>query len=268
MKWVLNTYQTAQDWGIDRIVEVCRGAGYEGVELLQDYKQAHGIEASTPDDQVIAVNGKVEDAGLFISCLTSCVVFHSPDEAERQRSINRARRVIDQAALIGCAHVRVLGDRFPEDDAPARDRILENVTQSLQALADYAQPHGVTVSIEQHSSFTDPVYVTRVVRDADRKNIGIVFNSQWRVGAASGWSLPAGAPTIAPLYDLLAPYLTSVHTHQMEQPDVWPYYRELFQLLLRDGFAGAISNECAYQGPDPEKVLRLYTALFRAFTAA
>jgi len=69
------------------------------------------------------------------------------------------------------------------------------------------------------------------------------------------------------LYDLVGPYLTSVHTHAMEQPDVWRYYQEFFRRLARDGYTGYVSNECAYQGPDPEKVLRLYTTLFQSFTS-
>ncbi len=52
----------------------------------------------------------------------------------------------------------------------------------------------------------------------------------------------------------------------MERPEEWRYYQEFFRLLARDGYNGYVSNECAYQGPDPEKVLRLYTTLFHAFT--
>ena len=54
MKWVLNTYQTAQDWEVERIIEVCRATGYEGIEFLQDFKQKHGLEAAAPDEMVRA----------------------------------------------------------------------------------------------------------------------------------------------------------------------------------------------------------------------
>jgi sugar phosphate isomerase/epimerase len=266
VKWVLNTYQTAQDWDVDRIVEISRATGYEGVEFLQDYKQSHALEADAPRERLLAAKEKMDAAGLIVSSLTSCCVFHSPEEAERRRNIDQVKRVIDQARLIGCDHVRVLGDRLPEEER-GREAVMENVAAALRELGEYARPHGVTVAIEAHGSFTDPLYATRVVRQADLPNVGIVFNCQWRVGAESGWSLPAGAPSIAPLYDLLAPHVTSVHTHAMEQPDVWRYYQELFRLLARDGYRGYVSNECAYRGPDPEKVLRLYTTLFHAFTS-
>jgi sugar phosphate isomerase/epimerase len=266
MKWVLNTYQTAQEWDVDRIVEICRTTGYAGVELLQDFKQKHGVEASAPDAYVLAVKEKVQSAGLIVSSLTSCCVFHSPDEVERRRNIDQVKRVIDQAVLMSCDHVRVLGDRVPDDEA-GREEVLTNVAAALRELGEYARPKGITVSIEAHGSFTDPTYAVRVVKGADLPNVGIVFNSQWRIGAEKGWSLPPGASSIAPLYDLMAPYFTSIHTHQMEQPDIWRYYQEFFRLLVRDGYKGYVSNECAYTGPDPEKVLRLYTTLFQAFTS-
>jgi sugar phosphate isomerase/epimerase len=283
VKWVLNTYQTAQDWDVDRIVEISRATGYEGVEFLQDYKQTHALEADAPRERLLAAKEKMDAAGLIISSLTSCCVFHAPEAAERRRNIDQVKRVIDQATLVGCDHVRVLGDRLPEEER-GREAVIENVAAALRELGEYARPHGVTVAIEAHGSFTDPLYATRVVRAADLPNVGIVFNCQWRVGAESGWSLPAGPgarppalsasrperaspASIAPLYDLLAPHLTSVHTHAMEQPDVWRYYQEFFRLLVRDGYRGYVSNECAYRGPDPEKVLRLYTTLFHAFTS-
>lgn len=265
MKWVLNTYQTAQEWEVDRIIEVCRATGYAGIEFLQDYQQKHALEADAPAAHVRAIKEKMEAAGLIVSSLTSCRVFHAPEEAERRRNIEQVKRVIDQAVAIGCDHVRVLGDRLPEEEK-AREATVENVGAALRELGGYARPKGITVSIEAHGSFTDPVYATRVVKAADLPNVGIVFNCQWRVGAESGWSLPAGAPSIAPLYDMIAPHLTSIHTHQMEQPDTFRYYQEFFRLLARDGYRGYVSNECAYRGPDPEKVLRMYTALFHAFT--
>ena len=266
MKWVLNTYQTAQEWEVERIAEVCRAAGYQGVEFLQDFKQRHGLEADAPDEHVESVAQTLRGAGLIVGSLTSCCAFHAPQEAERRRNVEQVKRVIEQAARMGCDHVRVLGDQVPDDEG-ARAAVLENVAAALRELGGYAKPRGVTVSIEAHGSFTDPVYVTQVVRQAGLANVGIVFNSQWRVGAAKGWRLPGDASSIAPLYDLVAPHLTSIHTHQMERPGEWRYYQEFFRLLVRDGYQGYVSNECAYQGPDPEKVLSLYTTLFHAFTS-
>src|SRR5205085_1359932 len=98
------------------IIEVCQATGYEGIEFLQDFKQEHGLEASAPDTEFLAASEKVRGAGLIVSSLTSCCNFHSLEEPERRRNIDQVKRVIDQAALIGCDHVRVLGDRLPGDE--------------------------------------------------------------------------------------------------------------------------------------------------------
>src|SRR5437868_5533941 len=79
MKWVLNTYQTAQDWETDRIIEVCRTAGYEGIEFLQDFDQRHRLEADASPEHVAAIKQKMQAAGLIVASLTSCRHFHEPE---------------------------------------------------------------------------------------------------------------------------------------------------------------------------------------------
>ncbi len=265
MKWVLNTYETCQDWDVDRIIEVCRSTGYSGIDFLMDFGQRHGVEADAPASHVEAVGRRVMDAGLTVASLTSCMKFDSADSAQRDHSIDQVRRVIDHARAIRCDHVRVLGDSLPqgEDD---RRRTIDQVGAAVGVLGRHAAPSGITVSMEMHGDFTDPELALAVVKRAAQPNVGLVFNSQWRVGVEDGWSLPAGASSIRPLYDLTGRCYTSVHTHQMEDPEELGYYHELFVLLRRDGYEGYISNECAYQGPDSEKVLGLYTALFQSLS--
>lgn len=265
MKWVLNTYQTCQDWEVSRIIEVCKATGYDGIEFLMDFKQRHGVEAVASPEHVKGVARQVNDAGLIVSSLTSCEKFDAPDPAAVRKAIDTVKRVIDHAASIGCDHVRVLGDRFPEGEL-GNPKVVDQVGVAIGELGAYAGPAKVTVSMEMHGHFTDPELAAAVVERANQPNVGLVFNSQWRVDAPAGWSLPAGAKSIKPLYDLTGKYFTSIHTHKMEALHELDYYRELFDLLVKSGYKGYVSNECAYRGPDPEKVLLLYTALFRSFT--
>jgi hypothetical protein len=53
----------------------------------------------------------------------------------------------------------------------------------------------------------------------------------------------------------------------MERPTELPYWQEFFRYAKQDGYNGLVCNEAAYTGPDPEKVLRLYTALFETLIA-
>ena len=253
MKWSLNTYQTCQDWELSRILEVAEAAGYHGVELLMDYKQKHGFEWDTPADQWGSLKEQVDASGVVISSLTSCQNFHSPNAADRAESVRRVKRVIDMTEFMGCDHVRVLGDRFDDN---TRDAVVGYVTHALKELGQYAQPKGITVSIEMHGTFTAAEPAMQVIKGVNLPNVGFVFNSQF-VGCEGG--------SIESLFSRIAPHITAVHTHRAEDPETFELYRQMFQWLKRIGFEGYISNECAYRGPDSEKVLALYVALFKAF---
>src|SRR5437588_5531480 len=109
VKWVLNTYRTADDWDVDQLIEICKKTGYEGIEFLQDFKQKHGLEADAPDSHVRAIKEKMQAASLITASVTTCCFFHEPEEADRRRNIAQAKRAIDQAALMDCDHLRVLG---------------------------------------------------------------------------------------------------------------------------------------------------------------
>lgn len=255
MKWSLNTYQTAQDWTLAETLRISKATGYHGVEFLMDFKQKHGFEWDTPRENWKPLKDEVADSGLAITSLTSCQVFHSPDATERSASLDRMKRVVEMAKYMDCPNVRVLGDRFDDTN---RQNVIRWVTDGLRALGEFAGSMGISVGIEMHGSFTDPDPAMEVIEGVHLSNVGFVFNSQFR-GCEGG--------SIEPLFSRIASHIFSVHTHQAENPDTFDLYRQMFQWLKRDGFDGVISNECAYRGPDPEKVLRLYVALFEAFVS-
>lgn len=254
MKWALNTYRVCQDWELDRILEIAGATGYEAVELLMDYEQKHGFEWDTHEDRWQGLKDRVDESDVVISSLTSCQRFQYPGPDERAESMRRVKRVIDMSEFMGCDHVRMLGDRFDDE---TRDAVIGYVTDAMAELGDYAAPKGVTVSIEMHGSFTEPDPAMAVIEGVNRQNVGFVFNSQFR---------DCEGGSIEPLFSRIGPHLTAVHTHQAESPETFELYRQMFQWLKANGFEGYVSNECAYTGPDPQKVLALYVALFKAFT--
>lgn len=265
MKWTLNTYEVAQQWELDHLIEMCRKTGYPYIEFLMDFQQPHGLEWDTPAERFAEVKGKLDAAGLRFGSLTSCQTFHSPDPDERAESVKRVKRVIDMARQFGCDHVRVLGDQLPEDEA-ARPAVVGNVAGCLRELGEHAGP-AISVSIEMHGSFTDPHYSMEVVKQADLPNVGLVFNGVFPIGRDWKYLLPPDAKSIKPFYDMVRPHLTSIHFHSIERPEELPRWQEWFRLLKQDGYQGYVANESAYTGPDPEKVLRMYTALFQTMTA-
>jgi len=265
MKWTLNTYEVAQKWDLDHLIEMCQKTGYPYIEFLMDFQQPHGLEWDTPQERFAEVRKKLDAAGLEFGSFTSCPTFHSADPAERAESVKRVKRVIDMAREFGCDHVRVLGDLLPDDESQ-RPPVVKNIADCLRQLGDHAG-EGIWVSIEMHSDFTDPHYSMQVVQQADLPNVGLVFNGVFPVGRDWKYTLPAGAKSIKPFYDMVRPYLTSIHHHSMERPQDLPYWQEWFRLMKQDGYDRYVANESAYNGPDPEKVLSLYTALFHTLIA-
>ena len=255
MKWSLNTYQTCQEWELGRILETAAATGYDGVELLMDYKQKHGFEWDTPREAWDGLKAAVDASEVVISSLTSCQNFHAEAAADREETHRRVQRVLDMAAFMECDHVRVLGDRYTETN---REAVIGYVTEGLKALGEYAAEKGITLSLEMHGSFTDPDSAMQVIEAVNLDNVGFVFNSQF-VGCDAG--------SIKPLFSRVASHITAVHTHRVEEPATFELYRQMFQWLARIDFQGYISNECAYTGPDPEKVLALYVGLFKAFVS-
>ena len=254
MKWSLNTYRTGQDWDIDYMIDIVKNTGYHGIEFLMDFDQKHGLEWNTPREKWDEVKIKVESAGLEFASLTSCQKFQSLDEGERSQSVERVKRVIDMADFFGCKHIRVLGDRFTDE---TRDEVVKNVGSCLGELGAYAHDYGSTVSIEMHGHFTAVDPAMEAIRIADRPNVGLVFNCVWP---------DVTVDTVDDFHDTIAPHITMVHTHSVEDPETFEFYRRMFAKLNELGFDGYISNESAYCGPDPEKVLALYVGLYLAFS--
>ena len=265
MKWTLNTYEVAQKWEVDHLVEMCVKTGYPYVEMLMDFEQPHGLEWDTPRERFAEVKSKFDAAGLKFGSFTSCQTFHAADAKERAESVSRVKRVIDMAKEFGCDHVRVLGDQLPKEEGE-RPAVVAWVSACIRELGEYAGK-GIAVSIEMHGSFTDPHYSMEVMRHVKLPNVGLVFNGVWPVGRDWKYTLPAGTKTIKPFYDMVRPHLTSIHHHSMERPEELPYWQEFFRMLKADGYTGYVANEAAYTGPDPEKVLRMYTALFQTLIA-
>lgn len=253
MKWSLNTYQTGQDWDVDEMIRIVKQAGYHGIEYLMDFDQKHGLEWDTPQEEWDAVKQKMEAAELEFASLTSCQNFHSLQASERTGSVERVKRVINMADFFDCNHVRVLGDRYTDE---TRDEVVENVGKCLGELGVYAQTYGVTVSIEMHGHFTAADPAMEAIEIADQPNVGVVFNCVWP---------DITLDTVDAFHDRIAPHITMVHTHSAEDSKTFEFYRRMFAKLNEIGFDGYISNESAYRGPDPEKVLTLYVGLFRAF---
>lgn len=90
------------------------------------------------------------------------------DKEERLNSIENHKKWIDAAAFLGCHSIRVnlYGDGSSEEQG-------ENSADSLNALAEYGDKHGVNVIVENHGGYSsDPDWIVRVMKSVNHTRVG------------------------------------------------------------------------------------------------
>jgi sugar phosphate isomerase/epimerase len=255
VKLSIDTWVICAEWTLEKLVEVCRSAGYAGVEFRAESDQKHGVELEATAAARRAIARTLEDGYLEASCISTSQCLHWQDSAQRRKSIDRAKQFVDLASDIDCPVIRVFGDGdriAPEADAWDAIR---TTGDALREVAEHAAETPVTVAFEMHGQFNLWKYAMGVIDHAEHPDAVLNYNSDPR-------DLVAGS--IRDTYSRVSRYIGHVHLHDLEAS--YPYV-ELFQLLQEDDYDGYCSLEVGYQGGDPEKVMALSAALWRAQVA-
>ena len=255
MKLSIDTWVICAEWSLDKLIEVCRSAGYAGVEFRAESGQKHGVELEATASQRREIRRKLEDGYLETSCISTSQSLHQLDQAKRRGNIERAMQYVDLAADIDCRAIQVFGDGDRiGPDMDARDAI--RVTgDALREVAEHAADTQVSVLLEMHGQFNLWKYALGVVEHADHPSAALNYNSDRR-------DLVGGS--VRETYSRVREHIRHVHLHDLEAP--YPYV-ELFELLQQDGYEGYCSLEVDYRGGDPEKVMALYAELWRTQAA-
>lgn len=255
MKLSIDTYVICADWPLDRIIQVCRAAGYAGVEFRSEDDQAHGVELEASPAQRVEIKRKMEDAYLDISCISTSQCMHQLDAKARRQHVDRAKRFVDLAADLDARAIRLFGDgdRIPPDQ-DSRDAI-KRTAEALEEVVIHAEDTPVYVLLEMHGQFNHWKYARGVMELIDIPGTGLNYNCDPR-------DVIAGS--VQETYFQVREWIEHVHMHDLEAlgPGAYPYV-ELFGLLMRSGYAAYCSLEVDYQGGDPDKVIALYASLWR-----
>lgn len=176
--------------------------GYEGIEI-RCAADGHLNPEKYSSNWGKRVLKKAKEIGLEIVCLTPYYRDFVRDE-KRKLEIAGMKKVIDIAAELGCSKVRAYGGI----DIPkgiSKKVCWDTTVTGIQTIADYAAKKEIDICIETHAgsltiSATDTV---RMVKDVDRKNVGILFDY--------AWVDYAGKEDIREAVRLASPYLKHVH---------------------------------------------------------
>lgn len=227
---------------LSEMLDLARRFGYDGIEPRLSSGHRHGVETGLGAAGRAAVRQQIADSGIALCCLATGVRLVDP--ATAADNLAEARRAIALAANVGCPIVRVFGGQVPAgmDRAAATDALVAH----LVSLADEAAAAGVTVCVETHDDWTDPLLVAEVMRRADHPAVAVHWDIMHPV-RQSGYTMDAS-------FDALRPWIRHVHFHDGVDTAAGELvlkptgegmvdHRRAVQLLQAAGFDGYLSGE-------------------------
>ena len=254
MKLGLVTYNIANDWDLETLIETCVETDFEGLELRTTHK--HGVEPNLSKSQRADVKTRFDNSPITLWGLGSVCEYDSLDSVEVERNIETTKQFAQLAADVGACGVKVRPNRLHTDEGIPVEKTLEQIGLALRKCGSAAQDCGVEIWLEVHGGGTDHVPYIRTIMDvADHENVFVCWNSNDNDRLDDG--------TIGDHLNLVLDKIHSVHMRELHQRD-YPFY-ELFHGLKMVGYSGFCLAEIQESG-DPKEILRYYSALFRQMT--
>ncbi|MGB9620184.1 MAG: sugar phosphate isomerase/epimerase family protein [Armatimonadota bacterium] len=219
------------------ILDVALRYGYDGVEPRLDSNHAHGVEVVATASEREAARGLSLDRGIRIACLATSVRFADPSSAKEM--VRQTHERIDLAVDVGVPAIRVFGGRIP--DGITREQSIEQVVRCLTEVADHAAERGVTICLETHDDWCDPVHVAAVLSRVNHPAVAANWDIMHPVIRARA--------TIDSAFETLRPWIRHVHIHDGTAAGLAPIgtgeidHRRAVELLRSVNYGGFLSGE-------------------------
>jgi sugar phosphate isomerase/epimerase len=152
------------------LAEACRKYGIGGVEIRL-----------SPSGEIYAGAGRASEshrkilnnAGVRVTDIGSGVCIKRQDAA----TLEKLKDAIDIADIMGASAVRVfLGNFLEKKNGPREEIIHGEIVNMLKSGCDYAAEKNVRVWVETHNEYSRGKVLRRLMEDAARGNIGIIWD--------------------------------------------------------------------------------------------
>ena len=223
---------------LDEMLAMAKEFGYDGIEPRISSNHQHGVEFDTNQHQRKEIKQKALDIGIAIGCVaTSC---RYADPKISQDMVNDTEKAIDLAADIGSSRIRVFGGKI--GDGLDRTDAVELVAESLLSIADYASKRGVSICVETHDVWCNPIDVAAVMEKASHSAIAVNWDIMHPVRR--------GYATIEESFEILKPWIQHLHIHDgSAQKSLLPIgegdidHKSAIERLSTIAFDGYLSGE-------------------------
>ena len=223
---------------LDEMLSMAKEFGYDGIEPRISSNHQHGVEFDTNQHQRKEIKQKALDIGIAIGCVaTSC---RYADPKISQDMVNDTEKAVDLAADIGSSRIRVFGGKI--GDGLDRTDAVELVAESLLSIADYASKRGVSICVETHDDWCNPIDVAAVMEKTDHSAIAVNWDIMHPVRR--------GYATIEESFESLKPWIQHLHIHDgSAQKSLLPIgegdidHKSAIERLSTIAFDGYLSGE-------------------------
>jgi sugar phosphate isomerase/epimerase len=185
----------------DEMLALARQYGYDGVEPRIDAGHAHGIEANISGNVRREIQQKALDAVVAICCVATSCTFTDPQHYEQQ--LDMVRSCIDLASDIGSPKLRVFGGQISH--GMSREEATNQVAESLEQVATYAEERNVVLCVETHDDWSNPAHLAEVMRRVNHPAIAVNWDIMHPVRQ--------GGATMDEAFNILKPWIRHVHVH-------------------------------------------------------
>lgn len=244
------TYNIAKDWDIPTIIKNLTEVGMDGVELRTTHK--HGVEISLSPAQRAEVRKRFEDSAVKIGGLGTTCEYHSPDPAVLRKNIEETKAWVALARDVGAPGVKVRPNGMPK--GVPEEKTLEQIGKSLAECGAVAQENGVEIQLEVHGSETSRLPRIRKMLDygGNHPGVRVCWNSNPTDLLDGGFEAN---------FRLVRHQIGQVHMRDLfvDYP-----FRQLISELSKMNFDGYCFAEIP-ESPDPVRVLKYFTGMFRAY---
>jgi sugar phosphate isomerase/epimerase len=241
------TYNVLKDWDLEKIISELEASGFHAVELRTTH--AHKVEPSLSSVEREQIKNRFARSKVRLLSYGTVAEFHSPDIAAVGKHIADAKAFIDLAHDTGAWGIKVRPNGLPKE--VPQEKTIAQIGASLRELGQYGMGKGVEIWMEVHGRETQvPSVSAAIMKAANHPQVGVCWNS-------NPTDIVGGS--IKPSFDLLRPWIKSVHINELAGP--YPY-RELFQLLRASRYDRYTLCE-AQESKEPERFLRWYAALWK-----